>query len=105
MKEYNYSDIVKVDKVGILFSDAKFMKFEDCRYEWAKENNISVADTVCVALRFPEGDERHFIFYANERIKLNFRFNGIFRHRKSRDKFSEMQVTLNCYGYTSYDGS
>ena len=41
MKEYNYSDIVKVDKRGILFSDAEFMEFEDCRREWAKENNIS----------------------------------------------------------------
>lgn len=29
MKEYNYSDIVKVDKMGILFSDAYFLKFED----------------------------------------------------------------------------
>lgn len=36
MKEYNYSDIVKVDKMGILFSDAKFMEFEDYRREWAK---------------------------------------------------------------------
>ena len=43
MKEYNYSDIVKVDKRGILFSDAEFMEFEDCRREWAKENNISVS--------------------------------------------------------------
>ena len=105
MKEYNYSDIVKVDKRGILFSDAEFMEFEDCRREWAKENNISVTDTVCIALRFSEGDERHFIFYTKERIKLNFRFNGIFKHKKSRDKLSEMQVSLNHYGYTSYDGA
>lgn len=105
MKEYNYSDIVRVDKVGILFSDAKFMKFEECRCEWANENNISVEDTVCIAFRFAEGDKRHFIFYSKERIKLNFRFNGIFRNKKSRDKFSEMQVMLNRYGYTSYDGS
>ena len=40
MKEYNYSDIVKVDKRGILFSDAEFMEFEDCRREWAKENKF-----------------------------------------------------------------
>lgn len=105
MKEYNYSDIVKVDKMGILFSDAKFLKFEDCRHEWAKEKNISVEDTVCVALRFPEGDRRHFIFYTKERIKLNFRFNGIFKNKKSRDKFSEIQVSLNHYGYTFYDGA
>ena len=37
MREYNYSDVVKIDKAGILFSDTEFMKFEDCRYEWAKE--------------------------------------------------------------------
>jgi len=105
VKEYNYSDIVRVDKVGILFSDSKFMEFEECRREWANENSISVTDTVCVALRFSEGNERHFIFYSKERIKLNFKFNGIFRNKKSRDKFSEMQVSLNRHGYTSYDGS
>ena len=105
MKEYNYSDIVKVDKMGILFSDAYFLKFEDCRYEWEKENNISVADTVCVSLRFSESDGRYFIFYSKERIKLNFRVKGIFWKKRSRDKFSEMQMALNRYGYTSYDCS
>lgn len=105
MKEYNYSDVVKIDKTGILFSDTKYMKFEKCRYEWAKENNISVADTVCVALRFSEKDEGYFIFYDTERIKLSFKFKGIFRCRRSREKFGEMQMTLNRYGYTSYDAS
>ena len=40
MKEYNYSDIVKVDKMGILFSDTELIEFEDCRREWAKENKF-----------------------------------------------------------------
>lgn len=105
MKEYNYSDVVKIDKTGILFSDTKYMKFEKCRYEWAKENNISVADTVCAGLRFSEKNEGYFIFYDTERIKLSFKFKGIFRCRRSREKFGEMQMTLNRYGYTSYDAS
>ena len=105
MKEYNYSDIVKIDKIGILFSDEGFVEFEECKCEWAKENGINVADTVCVALRFSEGDDRHFIFYCKKKVKLYFSFKGILKKKKSRDKFSEMQVLLNRYGYTSYDVS
>lgn len=105
MKEYNYSDIVSFDKAGILFSDAEFVEFEECKCEWAKENNITVADTMCVALRFSEGDDRYFIFYSKEKVKLYFRFKGILKKKRSRDKFSEMQVLLNRYGYTSYDVS
>lgn len=105
MKKYNYSDIVEIDRSGILFSDDGFVKFEECKCEWAKEKNINVADTVCVALRFSEGDDRHFIFYSKEKVKLYFRFKGILKKKKSRDKFSEMQVLLNRYGYTSYDMS
>jgi hypothetical protein len=105
MKEYNYSDIVKFDEKGILFSDSMYIEFEKCKYEWAKENNISVADTACVAQRFSEGNIRCFIFYSKEKIKLNFVFCGIFKHKKCRDKFCEMQILLNRYGYTSYDMS
>lgn len=105
MREYNYSDIVKVDKTGILFSDTMFVSFEECRCEWAKENNLPIADTVCVAMRFPEGDEKHFIFYTREKVKLLFKFQGFFKQKKSIDKFCEMQIALNRYGYTSYDAS
>lgn len=105
MKEYNYLDIVRIDKNGILFSDKEFVEFEECKCEWAKENSIAVADTVCVGLRFSEGDDRHFIFYSKEKVKLYFSFKGILKKKKSRRKFSEMQMLLNSYGYTSYDMS
>jgi len=103
MKEYNYSEIAKVDDRGILFLDSTFIEFEECRSEWAKENNIPVSETVCVALRFQEVEERYFMFFSKERVKLNFKFNGFFKRKKSREKFSELQVALNRYGYTSYD--
>ena len=70
MKEYNYMDIVQVNKSGILFSDGVFIKFEECKYEWARENNIPVAETFCVALRFLEGGDRYFVFYSKEKVKL-----------------------------------
>ena len=105
MKEYNYWDIVQVDKMGILFSDGEFIEFEECKCEWARDNNIPVRETVCVASRFTEGDDRYYVFYSKEKIKLHFSFKGLFKKKKSRDKFTEFQVLLNRYGYTSFDCS
>lgn len=105
MKEYNYLDIIKIDETGILFSDNVFVSFEECRYGWAEENNISKADTVCVASRFLDDKDRYFIFYSEERVKLLFRIKGIFKSKKSLHRFQEVQILLNRFGYSSYDMS
>ena len=105
IKEYNYTNIVRLDKSGILFSDDEFVDFEECKCEWMKEKCITTSDTVCVALRFIEGNDRYFIFYSKERVKLYFRFKGILKNKRSRDKFNEMQVLLNSFWDTSYDMS
>lgn len=103
IREYNCFDIVNIDKNGILFMDETFVDFEECRYEWAKEHNISISETVCVASRVYEGELCYFVFYSNEKIKLLFNVSGFFRRRKGEKKFQELQVLLNRYGYTSYD--
>lgn len=105
MKEYNYSDIVSFDEIGILFLDGVFVEFEECRNEWAYENNISANHTMCVASRFFERNEMWFIFYSKEKIKLKFIFKGILKNIKSRKKFKEVQMLLHKYGYTTYDMS
>lgn len=103
MKEYNYTDIVKLYNRGIEFYDGNYIKFEVCKYEWAKEKGISVDDTVCVAIRTQENNQRYFIFYSSEKIRINFNFDGLFKNRKSKEKYCEMQMMLEKFGYSSYD--
>ncbi len=107
MKEYNYLDIVKFDKTGILFSDGRHIDFEECRKQWAKEHAISEDETVCVGFRCSvvERDNIYFMFYSEDKVKLYFNFKGIFKRKKKFDKFFELQILLNRYGYSSYDMS
>ncbi len=103
MREYNYSSIACIDTNGILFKDKVFIDFEECRYEWAHEHDISTSETVCVASRFCEDDICYFIFYSKQKVKLVFDISGFFHRKKGKKKFQEIQVLLNRYGYTSYD--
>lgn len=103
VKEYNYSDIIEINKEGIVLKDENYISFEDCRCEWAKENKINVTDTHCVAVRFSEGNDKKIIFYSKNKITIHFKFKGIFKIEKSRKKFAEMQMLLKKYGYNTYD--
>ncbi len=107
MKEYNYSDIVQLDKIGISFSDGYKIVFEECKRQWAEEHEISQEETLCVASRFlaTEQEETYFLFYTKEKLKLCFKFKGFFRNKKSFNKFIELQMLLNSYGYSSFDMS
>lgn len=103
MKEYGYSDIASINDKGILFSDSRFIKFEECRYRWLKEHNISENDSVCIALRFCEKDKCYFIFYSDEPIKLVFNMKGFIKRKRNINKFEKIQRLINRCGYTSYD--
>lgn len=103
MKEYSYSDIAQVDIKGILFKDNRFIEFEECKYEWSKEQNISENDSVCVASRFCEGNECYFVFYSKERVKLVFNMKGLMKRKRNSDKLNEIRVLINRFGYSSYD--
>ena len=103
MKTYNFSDIVKIDKKGIIFSDETFINFGECVNEWAIENNIRKDETVCVALRHWEKESMYFIFYTKERIKIFFDSGGLFKQRKNREHFQQLQDLLNRFGFSSYD--
>ena len=77
MKEYNYTDIVRFDKNGIVLTDGETIQFEKCKIEWAKEKKIDSKETSCIAVRFSDRNSGHFIFYTNERIKLNFEVKNV----------------------------
>lgn len=103
MRYYNITDIVDITQKGIIFRDNYFVDFNNCRSEWAKENNISGNETLCVAERYYCSNDKYFILYDTERIKISFTYKGLFKRRKANDAFEEFQVRLNRAGYTSYD--
>lgn len=103
MKHYNITDVVEITPKGIIFGDNYFVDFNKCRFEWAKENNILESETSCIAERYDYSNDRYFILYDTERIKLSFTTKGLFKRRKASDKFVEFQVRLNGAGFTSYD--
>lgn len=103
MKKYNYTDIISINSNGIIFNDSHEVQFDECRHQWAEENNIEYKDSVCIATRLYSKKDKYFIFYTKERTMLLFKFKGIFGRRKSKNKFIELQFKLNKYGFTSFD--
>lgn len=103
MRDYNITDVVEITQKGILFHDNYFIDFNKCRAEWAKKNNILESETVCVAERYNSSNEKYFILYHTENIKISFICKGLFKKKKAEHKFIEFQVKLNRVGYTSFD--
>ena len=103
MKEYSYIDIQKITKAGILFKDGFELLFEECRNEWAIKNKIKRDESYCVAERNSLAQIPYFLFYSKERVKVIFYKKGIFYKKKSKDEFRNLQVSLNRFGFSSYD--
>lgn len=103
MKTYNYLDIKEISCSGITFFDNHMVKFEDCKREWAAERMIALEQCVCVGERDISCIEPYFLFYTKERVKILFKFNGLFKRKKCESKFKELQLLLIKFGFTSYD--
>ena len=106
MREYNFRDIIDVSKQVIQFNDGYILDLEDCRKEWAKKRSIPLSETMCVGLRNIDSDIPYFIFCDNKNeIRVNFRFNGLFKKKYRKKKFIEFQNYLNKMAYYTYDES
>lgn len=105
MKNYYITDIQEVNSDGIRFNDKRFVSFEICRKEWARENGIIPEETTCVALRNSVDNKPYFILYDIEKIKLIFDYKGLLAKYKNQREFIKFQVLLNRLGYSSYDYS
>ena len=105
MKEYNYYEIVRCNKNEIVFCDGFRIDFVECRNNWARYHNLSSSDTVCIAERYSKDNELYFVFFTNEKVKLNFKTNRILFRKKNKKEFVKMQIMINRYGYSSYDMS
>lgn len=105
MREYSIKDIKKISNLGILFYDNYYIDFTECTKEWANKHFISINETNCVAIRGIENNTRYFIFCSKEKVRIIFDFKGLFKKRRNKEKFTELQVNLNRLGYTSFDES
>ena len=70
MKEYNYTDIVRFDKNGIVLTDGETIQFEKCKIEWAKEKKIDSKETSCIAVRFSDRNSESLILNSVAFLKV-----------------------------------
>ena len=103
MIEYNYKQIQRFDKYGIIFYDGIKIIFDECRINWAKSRGIKPEDTFCVADRNRIAEIPYFTFYTNERIKVLFKRSIFPWDTKDKKAFLNIQMGLNRFGYSSYD--
>lgn len=105
MIEYNWKQIARLDKNGIAFSDETVILFDECRANWAKSRGIRIEDTSCVAERDITGTPPYFLFYTNNRIKVVFKKSFFSWSKEYKKKFTDIQMGLIRFGYSSYDCS
>ncbi len=103
MKEYNYKDIKEITKSHVLFKDGFDMLFEECINEFSVVHNLTRGGSRCVAKRDCLETPPYFLFYSKERVKVFFDFKGPFKNERILNKFMELQMLLDEYGYTTFD--
>lgn len=106
MKEYDYCDVVELSNTGIEFRDGYILKFENCIKDWAIAKEIPVKDNICVGCRNIAASIPYFIFYCNKtQIKIYFRYEGLFRKKRTERAFLKLQTYISNLGYTTFDES
>lgn len=105
MLQFNYNDIIKISKNGIIFKtlkDEMQIEFLECCHNFALEN--SQGHSKCVATR--DISIPSFIFYSNPKVEVVFAkhnlFNTIFNKQNNKE-FNELQKCIKQFGYTTYD--
>ncbi len=99
-KKYDYRSVKKISKKGIWFDDGFFLDFELSRINWAKNHNILVDQTYCVADRDITATNPYFEFYFDNHVVVFF-YKGIFFN--SHKHFQNFRFTIEEMGYTTYD--
>lgn len=87
------SEIVEINKLGILFSNGEKILFEEC---------IMTSDTFCVAKRDITANPPYFEF-NNKGIRIIFTYKGIRSKIKNKKTFYKLQGVIQKYGYRTYD--
>jgi len=107
MKEYNYTDVIKIADSSIQFNDGYILKLEECKKNWAIKRGNSIKDNLCVASRNITESIPYFLFYLSneDKIKIYFKYKGFLKRRRAEKSFLLFQIQLNNIGYTTYDES
>ncbi|MCR5737314.1 MAG: hypothetical protein K6G64_06670 [Eubacterium sp.] len=103
MKTYSYKQITSINKRGINFVDGSTFLFEECKKNWAASRNMNLEDNICVAERDASAKIPYFLFYADEKVKIQYKKSFFSWNDKSKRKFASMQIKLNRLGYSSFD--
>ncbi len=95
--EKNYSDIEKINEMGITFNNGNKIIFKDCignRYN----------SETCIAERNITASPPYFEFFTLDLpIRIIFNQKGILAKHKNNNNFRDLQKKINDMGYTSYD--
>ena len=101
-KMYNYRSIKKISKKGIWFNDGFFLDFELSRIIWAKNHNILVDETHCVAERDIAAKNPYFEFYFENHDHVVVYYKRSFLNNWHKH-FQNLRFTIEKMGYTTYD--
>lgn len=97
MKYYSFSDIVSMDREGIVLSCGSKIIFGECaggRYN----------SSLCIAERDIIASPPYFEFFIpGEPVRIVFDKRGLFAGRENRRRFGEFQMKIKAFGYTTYD--
>ena len=95
--EKSFSEIKKIDKNGITFTNGESIVFKAC----IKQDCNS---KTCIAERDLFAQPPYFLFFTADRpTKILFNKKGIFSKSVNRKHFRELQSMIIEFGYSSYD--
>lgn len=103
MKDYYYSDIKMIDKNGILLKDNTELLFDECVENWGTSHNLCQGESVCVGERDISATIPYFIFYTEEKTRINFSCRFLFWRIKKRKEFEALRRKIVEFNYTTYD--
>ncbi|MDE6592103.1 MAG: hypothetical protein K2K57_03455 [Oscillospiraceae bacterium] len=97
MKQVSFSDIKSVDERGIIFKDGSGILFSECAGRHYKSG-------LCIAERDITAKPPYFEFFASaEPVRILFDKKNFISRNLSRRQFTEFQMMIQNYGYTTYD--
>ncbi|MBR1817048.1 MAG: hypothetical protein IJ763_10190 [Lachnospiraceae bacterium] len=92
----SYYDIKIIDNNGIIFKDGYKIVFSECI-------NSRLKSDKCIAFRDITANPPYIEFFTkNKPTRVVFDKTGMFKSTNEM-KFTEVQLKINEYGYTTYD--
>ena len=104
MKVYLDKDIEGIYEDKIVFNDGYIINFDECRRNWAENNNCTYEKSYCIASRNILDKYPSFTFYSKDKIRIDFKYFKIYKVLATK-KFNQFNLKLYSLGYSTYDMS